>query len=89
MARSIKHKLLKAKISLSHTIQKILDINRKRKKLSYLDNPHQQLEDLDIELKVLNKLAKHHVCLINKNELALNDENNDQQGRNQNLSHRI
>ncbi len=74
MTRSIKRKLVKAKISLNHTIQKILDINRRRKNLSYLKDPLKQEENLETELKVLNKLAEHQVGLIKKYERELSVE---------------
>ena len=77
MTRSIKRKLVKAKISLNHTIQRILDINRQRKKLHYLQNPSKKKENLDDELRVLNKLAEHQVGLIKRYEKELSTEDDD------------
>lgn len=71
MTKPIKRKLLKAKISLNHTIQKILEINRKRKVLSDLQNPPKMDVDLSQELKVLNKLAEHQAHLVKRYEYQL------------------
>ena len=71
MTKPIKRKLLKAKISLSQTIQKILEINRKRKVLSDLENPRHLEADLNQELRVLNKLAEHQAHLVKRYEYQL------------------
>ena len=71
MTKPIKRKLLKAKISLNHTIQKILEINRKRNVLSDLQNPPKMDVDLSQELKVLNKLAEHQAHLVKRYEYQL------------------
>lgn len=64
---SLKRKWLKTKISLHQTVQKILDINRRRKELS-----SQQVRDheekLQEELKVLNRLADTQARLLRKYE---------------------
>lgn len=71
MTKPIKRKLLKAKISLHQTIQKILEINRKRKVLSDVENPRNIEADLNQELKVLNKLAEHQAHLVKRYEYQL------------------
>lgn len=71
MTRSIKRKLLKARINLNHTIQKILDINRNRKKLPFSKNADLRKKNLELELKVLNKIAEQQATLIKKYESAL------------------
>lgn len=71
LKRSIKRKLIKAKITLNQTIQKILEINRTRKKLPYSNNAHQKQNNLNEELKVLNQIVKHQAKLIQKYEQFL------------------
>ena len=70
--RSLKRKLLRAKIALNQTIQNILEINRTRKKLPYLDNYLKKEAALEEELKVLNKIAAQKAKLIRKYESSLN-----------------
>lgn len=74
--RSIKRRLVKAKISLSNTIQQILDINQQKKKLQFFENANQQREQLEDELKVLNKVAEHQAKLIKSYEKVLSNKNN-------------
>ena len=69
--RSIKRKLVKARIALNQTVQKILDINRKRKNLLNLENAVMKKQNLETELRVLNKLAEHQAVLIKKYEMAI------------------
>jgi uncharacterized protein YutE (UPF0331/DUF86 family) len=69
--RAVKRKLLKAKISLSQTLQKILEINKNRKNLTYIKNTHRKQETLNEELKVLNKTAEFQNKLIQKYEKLL------------------
>ena len=71
MTRTIKRKLLKARMNLNSTIQRILDINRNRKKLPYLDDATVRKKNLDLELKVLNKVAEQQATLIKKYEQVL------------------
>lgn len=71
MKRSIKRKLLRARIALNQTIAKILDINRKRKKLQlYEDLPKREVE-LSEELKLLNKIADRQAKLVQRYESSL------------------
>jgi len=71
MKRSIKRRLLRAKITLNLTLQKILDINRLRKQLPYLDNPNKAQRELKEELRVLNKIAEKQALLIRHYEESL------------------
>ena len=71
MTRLIKRRLLKAKMTLNQTIQKILDINRNRKKLPYFEDATLRRKNLELELKILNKLAEQQVTLIKRYENAL------------------
>lgn len=69
----IKRKLLRTKILLGQTLQKILDINKKKKKLPYLENRIEIEENMQMELKVLNKIADQQFRLIKHYESNLND----------------
>lgn len=60
----MKRRLLRAKIKLNQTIQQILEINRKRQKLPYLQDAAERRSDMEQELKVLNKIAEHQAKLI-------------------------
>lgn len=71
ITRSMKRRLLRARITLNQTIQKILEINRKKKGLPYLQNAREEQENLYEELKVLNKIAEHQAKLIKHYEMAL------------------
>lgn len=75
MTRSIKRKLIQTRMALSQTVQKILEINRKRKMLSYLDSARTHLlqaqKALNEELRVLNKLAEKQAQLIQHYEQLL------------------
>jgi len=64
MTRSMKRRLIRAKIKLNQTIQQILEINRKRQKLPYVQNAAQKRTDMEQELKVLNKIAEHQAKLV-------------------------
>ncbi|TXB59421.1 hypothetical protein [Phaeodactylibacter luteus] len=71
--RSIQRRLIKARIALSHTIQKILDINKNRKRLPFSRQPEQKLQHLDEELRVLNKMAEYQARLVRHYENTLSD----------------
>lgn len=71
MTRAIKRKLVKAKITLNLTIQKILDINQARKRLAYLQNPAVKERSLSEELKLLNKIAAQQARLIQHYESTI------------------
>lgn len=71
MTKSIKRKLLNAKIILNQTIHKILEINQSRKRLIYLENSSMRERDLNDELKLLNKIAAQQARLIRHYENTL------------------
>lgn len=73
MRRTIKRRLVKAKIALHQTIQKILDINRKRKKLPYYEDVETKDADLNVELKVLNKIAEQQALMVKKYQKSLTE----------------
>lgn len=67
----MKRRLLRARITLNQTIQKILEINRKKKGLPYVQNVKQEQEVIYEELRVLNKIAEHQAKLIQHYEMTL------------------
>jgi len=70
--RTIKSRLDQAKITLSQTMGKILDINRKRKVLPHDPSIKKDQEQaLSEELRLLNKLAEQQAVLIRRYETAL------------------
>lgn len=71
ITRSMKRRLLRARITLNQTIQKILEINRKKKGLPYVQNAKQEQEVIYEELRVLNKIAEHQAKLIKHYEMTL------------------
>ncbi len=71
IVRSMKRRLLRARITLNQTIQKILEINRKKKGLPYVKNLKQEQEVIYEELRVLNKIAEHQAKLIRHYEVTL------------------
>ena len=71
--RYIKRRLIKAKMNLSQTLQKILEINRKRKRIRYSRNPVQKSEALNEELFVLNKIASQQAKIIDRYQQKLNN----------------
>lgn len=74
ITRSMKRRLLRARITLNQTIQKILDINKKKKTLPYNPNARQEVREINEELRVLNKIAEHQAKLIKHYETALATE---------------
>lgn len=74
MKRSIKRKLVRAKVALNTTIEKILDINRRRKRLQVYEDAAVKEEELNQELKLLNKIADRQAQLIKKYESSLAQE---------------
>lgn len=70
MRKSINTKLVRAKVALNTTIEKILDINRKRKKLQIAVEE----DELNQELKLLNKIADRQAKLVRKYETSLERE---------------
>ncbi|MCB0548552.1 MAG: hypothetical protein KDD19_13305 [Phaeodactylibacter sp.] len=69
--RSMKRRLIRARIALNQTIQKILDVNRNRKRLSFSNDPIQREKVLDEELRVLNKVAHQQAMLVEHYESEL------------------
>ena len=72
MKRSLKRKLLRARIKLNNTIAQILDINKNRKKYSLLKSAPSPNE-LEEELRVLNKIAEQQAKLVRHYESALTE----------------
>jgi len=71
MKRSLKRRLLRARIRLNHTVDQILAINKNRKRLSQVGRSKAPEENLDEELKVLNKIAEQQAQLVKRYETAL------------------
>lgn len=67
----LRSRLDRAKQALSQTIQKILDINRKRKGLSQTDDVVEQGETLKQELRLLNKMAEQQARVVQTYEQKL------------------
>jgi hypothetical protein len=68
MNRTVKRKWLKARIALNSTVQKILDINRKKQSLPFFENPRQQERVINEELRILNRIAEQQNKLIKRYE---------------------
>jgi len=71
ITKSMKRKLLRARVTLNQTIDKILEINRKKKTLPYRPNARQEARKINEELKVLNRIAEHQARLIKHYENTL------------------
>jgi hypothetical protein len=69
--RSIKQRLLRTRISLKQTLNRILDINRKRKVLNHLQESEAYAAKLEDELRMLNNLASSQASLVRKYESDL------------------
>lgn len=72
----IKKKWLETKIALSQTIQNILDLNHKKKYLSFLKKKKAEVvvdkeAALEEELRVLNKIAAQQAKMLKKYEAVL------------------
>lgn len=67
----VKRRLVKARIALSQTIQKILEISRKKKTIPYQPDPATKEAVIGEELSLLNKLAKQQAQLIKHYETTL------------------
>ena len=76
MTRTIKRKLIKARIKLNQTLTQILEINRIRKHLFHLDlgKAKAKEEALGEELKVLNKIVAQQAKLIQHYQTSLSAE---------------
>ncbi len=73
-SRTIKRRLVKARSALNQTIQKILDISRKKKSLPYTPDPAGKEAVMGEELWLLNKLAKQQAQLVKHYETTLVEE---------------
>lgn len=73
--KSIKRRLLRARITLNHTVQKILDINRSRKRLEYSREAEKRELLLNEELRMLNKMAEQQARLVRHYEGILQPTN--------------
>ncbi len=74
MTKIVKRRLLRAKIMLRQTIQKILEINRIRKHLSFFSNAKEKAITLQEDLKVLNKIVEQQAVLVRRYEETLLDK---------------
>ncbi len=71
MKRSLKRRLLRARIALNNTVYTILNINKKRKNLQYKEDAQIEQNKLNEELKILNKLAAQQQTLVRRYEKEL------------------
>jgi len=67
----VKKRLLKAKFALTETVEKILDINRKRKRLKLLEGGDTKERKLEMELEMLNDLAEQQAHILRKYETMI------------------
>lgn len=72
--RSLKQRLLKTRFALTQTLNRILDINRKRKALNELVEFKEHSAKLEDELKVLNHLVSSQASLVRKYEKDIKDK---------------
>ena len=70
--RNIKYRYLKTKLALNETVQRILDINRKRR---FFGKDLAKKEALNEELKVLNAVAENQAIRLKTFEVRMNREN--------------
>ena len=63
-------KLSRTRIALEKTIEKILDINRRRKSLDLIGRPVNEAK-LNEELRILNQIASQQAQLVRKYESDL------------------
>ena len=67
---SIKRKLMRAQYALSETIKSILDINKRRKIITQIDDKATR-KKLEEELKVLNATADIQAMMVKRYEKAV------------------
>jgi hypothetical protein len=82
---SIKKKLLRTRYALSQTVQKILEINRKRKNLTFFKNSKKKEESLEQDLVLLNKIAERQHRMLRKYEHSIKTTENEEER--QQMSH--
>jgi len=75
MSRTIIKKMLNAKKALNQTIQKILEINRKRKQRLLFENELQKQQKFNDELRLLNKMAASQARIVQHYESMLDRRN--------------
>jgi hypothetical protein len=73
MKQALKRKLIKSRNTLNHALQRILDINRRRKKLSTTPQWKHQEQEFSEELRLLNKIAEQQAHLIKHYEGRLTE----------------
>lgn len=69
--KNIKYHYLKTKIALNETVQRILDINRKRR---FFGEDPERKEALNEELKVLNAVAENQAMRLKSFEIRMSSE---------------
>ncbi len=69
--RNIKYHYLKTKMALNETVQRILDINRKRR---FFGKDPVRKEELNEELKVLNAVAENQALRLKTIEVKMSQE---------------
>jgi hypothetical protein len=79
---SMKKKLLRTKYALNQTVEKILEINRKRKNLSFFKNRKKKEEVLEQDLLLLNKIAERQARMVRKYERLIATTGENQHGEN-------
>ena len=68
---SVSERLSRTRESLKKTLNRILDINRKRKVLKHLEEQEEVQQSLEEELNVLNHVATNQAQLVRKYETKL------------------
>jgi len=72
--RNVKYHYLKTKKALNETMQRILDINRKRR---FFGEDASRKEELNEELKVLNAVAENQALRLRTFEVRMNQQQED------------
>ncbi len=68
---SLIQRLSQTRESLGKTLNRILDINRKRKELNFSQEQESIQDSLEQELRVLNQVASNQAHLVKKYETKL------------------
>ncbi len=68
---SVTERLSRTRESLKKTLNRILDINRKRKVLKHMEEQEEVQQSLEEELNVLNHVATNQAQLVKKYETRL------------------
>ena len=64
ISKATKRKLLRTRIALRQTVYRIFRINRERRKIPYSSDPIAREQQINEELKVLNKIAEKQAALV-------------------------